>query len=146
MILPSLSFKTRWIGVFAGVLALALTALSPSARSQKIRSDEETARILALEKFAVQDGVVTGEVRNKSIHALRDVQLFIRYTWLWEDERHPGQIDPGTSAYYTLNETIQPGGKINFAYKPSPPLPKIAGGRFDISVKVAGFTEIIPQK
>lgn len=146
MILPSLSFKPRWIGVFAAVLALALTALPPSARSQKVRSDEETATILALEKFAAQDGEVTGEVRNKSSHTVRDVQLFIRYTWLWDNERNPGNIDPGTSTYYTLNETIQSGEKINFSFKPSPPLPKIAGGRFETSVKIAGFTEIIPQK
>ena len=143
---PNLSAKIRAIGVFTVMISLALTVLSSVARSQTIRSDEETARILAIEKLAVQDGVVTGEVRNKSIHALRDVQLFIRYTWLWDDERHPGKIDPGTSAYYTLNETIQPGGKINFTFKPSPPLPKIAGGRFETSVKIAGFSEIIPQK
>ncbi|HEX6769277.1 MAG TPA: hypothetical protein VF208_07985 [Candidatus Binatia bacterium] len=146
MISPNLSAKIRAVGVFAVMISLALTVLSSVARSQTIRSAEETARILAIEKLAVQDGVVTGEVRNNSIHALRDVQLFIRYTWLWDDERHPGKIDPGTSAYYTLNETIQPGGKINFTFKPSPPLPRIAGGRFDTSVKIAGFSEIIPQK
>lgn len=145
MILPSLATNARRIGVFAAMLAFALTALPAPVRSQKIRSDEETARILAIEKFASQDGQVTGEVRNKSSHAVRDVQLFIRYTWLWDDERHPGKIDPGTSTYYTLNETIQSGEKITFTYKPSPPLPKIAGGRFETSVKIAGFTEIIPQ-
>lgn len=134
------------LGMIVTAVILATTWLGTSARSQTIRSDEETARFLVIEKLAVQDGVVTGEVRNKSIHALRDVQLFIRYTWLWDDERHPGKIDPGTSAYYTLNETIQPGGKINFTFKPSPPLSKIAGGRFETSVKIAGFSEIIPQK
>jgi hypothetical protein len=145
MNLPSLATNARRIGVFAAVLALALTALPASVRSQKIRSDEETARILAIEKITTQDGGVTGEVRNKSSHAVRDVQLFIRYTWLWDDERHPGKIDPGTSTYYTLNETIRSGEKITFTYKPSPPLPKIADGRFETSVKIAGFTEIIPQ-
>ena len=134
----------RMIAV-AAALALSLTFLPSAARSQKVRSDEETARILAVEKFAVQDGVVTGEVRNKSNRAVREVQLFVRYTWLWDDERNPGKIDPGTSTYYTLNETINPGSKTSFIYKPSPPLPKIAGGRFETSVKIAGFSEIIPQ-
>lgn len=136
----------RLSGVVATVLALALTSLPFVARSQNIRSEEEAARILVIERLAVGDRVVSGEVRNKSIHAVRDVQLFIRYTWLWEDERHPGKTDPGTSTYYTLKETIQPGATTNFSYAPSPPLPKIAGGGFHTSVTIAGFSEIIPQK
>ena len=146
MISLNLFPNIRAIGVFAAIVSLVVTVQPPAVRSRMIRSDEETARILIIEKFAVQDGVVSGEVRNKSLHALRDVQLFIRYTWLWDDERHPGKIDPGTSAYHTLNETIPPGDKIAFTFKPSPPLPKIAGGRFETSAKIAGFTEIIPQK
>jgi len=117
------------LGIFVTVVILALIWLGASAQAQKVRSEEETARILALDKVTV-----------------RDVQLFVRYTWLWDDERNPGNIDPGTSTYYALKETIQSGEKIDFTYKPSPPLPKIAGGRFETSVKIAGFTEIIPQK
>ena len=134
------------LGIFVTVVTLALIWLGASAQAQKVRSEEETARILALEKVTVRDGVVSGEVRNKANHPVRDVQLFVRYTWLWDDERNPGNIDPGTSTYYALKETIQSGEKIDFTYKPSPPLPKIAGGRFETSVKIAGFTEIIPQK
>jgi len=146
MISPSLSSRIRLIGLVTTVLTLALVALPPVVRSQKIRSDEETARMVAIEKLAVKDGVVTGEVHNKSDHVVREVEIFIRYTWLWDDERNPGKVDPGTSTYYSLKETINPGNSISFIYKPSPPLPKIAGGRFETSVKIAGFTEIIPQK
>jgi len=134
------------LGIFVTVVIPALIWLGASAQAQKVRSEEETARILALEKVTVRDGVVSGEVRNKANHPVRDVQLFVRYTWLWDDERNPGNIDPGTSTYYALKETILSGEKIDFTYKPSPPLPKIAGGRFETSVKIAGFTEIIPQK
>lgn len=116
------------------------------AHGQKIRSEEETAKILALEKVTVKDGVVSGEVRNLAKHPVREVQLFIRYTWLWADERNPGKTDPGTSTYYMLKETLQPGAKVSFSFTPSPPLPKISGGRFDTSVMISGFTEVIPQK
>jgi hypothetical protein len=145
MIPTNLARSMRLIGVATTVLALAIASLPSVAKSQKVRSEEESARILAIEKLTVHEGVVTGEVRNKSNHAVRDVQLFVRYTWLWEDERNPGETDPGTSTYHALKETIQPGGTINFVYTPSPPLPKISGGRFDTSVTIAGFTEIIPQ-
>jgi hypothetical protein len=134
------------IAIGAGAIAFLFLLLVSAAQSQMVRSDEETARILSIEQLSIKEGVVQGQVRNKSDHAVRDVQLFIRYTWLWDDERNPGKIDPGTSTYYTLKETIQPKATINFIFAPSPPLPKIAGGRFDASVKIAGFTEIIPQK
>ncbi len=140
-----LVLRRRLIGAMSMVLALAIASL-PAAEAQNVRTDEETARIVAIEKLTVKDGLVTGEVRNRSNHAVREVQLFIRYTWLWEDERNPGKTDPGTSTYYTLKETIQPGAMVNFSYAPSPPLSKIAGGRFDTSVTIAGFSEIIPQK
>jgi hypothetical protein len=133
----------------AGILSCALALLLlfvTGVESQTIRSEKEIARIVVLEQVAVQDGVVQGLVRNTSNHALADVQLFIRYTWLWDDERNPGTPDPGTSTYHTLKETIQPNSTVKFVYKPSPPLSTFSGGRFDTSVKVAGFTEIIPQK
>ena len=102
------------LGIFVTVVILALIWLGASAQALKVRSEEETARILALEKVTVRDGVVSGEVRNKANHPVRDVQLFVRYTWLWDDERNPGNIDPGTSTYYALQETIQSGEKIDF--------------------------------
>ena len=145
MIPTNLARSMRLIGVATTVLALALASVPSVAQSQIVRSGEESARILAIEKLAVQESMVSGEVRNKSNHPVRDVQLFIRYTWLWDDERNPGRNDPGTSTYYTLKETIQPKSTINFVYKPSPALPKSSGGRFDTSVTIAGFTEIIPQ-
>ncbi|HEY7555665.1 MAG TPA: hypothetical protein VIH18_12735 [Candidatus Binatia bacterium] len=56
------------------------------------------------------------------------------------------KTDPGTSAYTTLKQTIPLGERLSFTFKPSPPLPKIAGGRFETSVTIAGFTEIIRQR
>jgi len=146
MISLTLPFRIRVSGVLTLVLAAALVGLSAAARAQEIRSEEEIARIIALDKVAVQDGVVTGEIRNKASHLVRDVQLLIRYTWLWDDEFKPGKNDPGTSTYHVLKETIPSGATRKFTYQPSPPLAKMAGGHFDTTVKIAGFTEIIPQK
>jgi hypothetical protein len=138
--------RRRLIGAISMALALAIASPPAAAEAQNVGTGEATARIVAIEKLAVKDGLVTGEVRNRSNHEVREVQLFIRYTWLWEDERNPGKTDPGTSTYYTLKETIQPGATVNFSYAPSPPLSKIAGGRFDTSVTIAGFSEILPQQ
>ena len=115
------------------------------ARSQAIRSPEEIKRIVTIEKPSVQDGTVSGEVHNLSSRTVRDVQLFIRHTWLWDNERHPGKVDPGTSTFQTLQQEIPPGGTARFSFTQSPPLAKAAGGHFVTTVSVAGFTEIIPQ-
>ena len=136
----------KWsIGVTALWLGIFMTLLQPPAYPQNIRSQKEIAAVLAIENLSIQEGFVSGDVRNKANHEVRDVEIFIRYTWLWDNERNPGKTDPGTSAYYTLKQTIPLGEKFSFTYKPSPPLPKIAGGRFETSVTIAGFTEVIPQ-
>jgi hypothetical protein len=136
----------RSTGTLAMALFIATAALPYAASAQQLRNDQDIAPIVVIEQLAIKDGRVSGAVRNKTSHMLRDVQLFIRYTWLWDDERNPGKIDPGTSTFHTLTETIQPGAKLDFTYQPSPPLPRIAGGHFETSVKIAGFTEVIPQR
>ena len=130
------------------VLSLAVTfvALAPAAWSQSVRDRADAPRILTVENVTFNDGEVSGEVANKSPNTVRDVQLLIRNTWLWNKEFKPGKNDPGTSTYYTLPKEVPPGGRVSFTFKPSSPLPKMAGGHFDRSVAVAGYTEIIPQK
>jgi hypothetical protein len=110
-----------------------------------VRTQQEIGRVLAVEKFTVADGAVAGELVNRSPHTIRDVQLFIRYTWLWANETKPGKEDPGTSTYYTLPKDIPAGGRLPFSFSPTPPLPSVSGGHFETSVSIAGYTEIIPQ-
>src|SRR5262245_389829 len=132
-------------GMAALSLAITLVVALPSASPQTVKSHEEAARVLTVEKILVTDGAVSGEVYNRSTRLVREVQLLIRYTWLWDDEMHPGKIDPGISAYYTLPQEIPAGGRVPFSFKPSPVLAKFAGGRYETSVIIAGFTEVIPQ-
>jgi len=140
------SNQTKWlIGCTVIWSALFATLLAYSARSQTVRERAEIASLLAIEKLSVQDGDVTGEIHNRSPHMIREVQLFIRNTWLWDEEFKPGKDDPGTSIYFTLPKEIPAGGRLPFTYSPSPPLPKASGGRFETTVAIAGFAEVIPQ-
>jgi hypothetical protein len=88
------------------------------------------------------DGGVTGEVVNNSQQTVRDVVLEIRYSWRWKNEFHPGADDPGSAAYYTINQAIPPGQSARFDYKPSSPLPVRQDGYFDTGASVAGFEQI----
>ena len=131
------SGSLMWSALFAALLA-------HSAGSQTVRERAEIAPFFAIEKLSVQEGVVSGEIYNRTSHTIRDVQLFIRYTWLWDEEFKPGKDDPGTSIYYTLPREIPAGGRLPFTYSPSPPLPKASGGRFETTVAIAGYAEVIP--
>ena len=128
---------------FAGLIMLATAQV---AGAQAIKSKEKSQRVAVIEKLMVKEGVVSGELLNKSANLLRDVQLFIRYTWLWDDEMKPGKTDPGTSVFYTLPKEIPPRGRLSFTFKPEPTLPRIAGGHFETTATVAAFSEVIQQQ
>jgi hypothetical protein len=126
-------------------LGLVVIAWPNLANPQSVLTKQEASRVLVLENVTVQDGVVSGEIRNNSSNTVRAVQLLIRYEWLWKNEFRPGKDDPGRSVYYDVPGEIPPGQTTRFQYAPNPPLPKRADGYFQISVSVAGFTQVIPQ-
>lgn len=139
--------QERRLGYWLISASIVLLLLLGSAltQAQMVRERGEIAKLLTLDKVNVADGAVSGNVVNHSPHTMRNVQLFIRYTWLWDNETKPGANDPGTSAYYTLPKEIAAGEHLPFTFKPSPPLAKMPGGHFETSVAIAGFTEVIPQ-
>ena len=124
------------------VLAGLTLGYHNSLWAQAIRDRDASTRIVSVEKLSVTDGSVSGEVVNHSRNTLRDVQLLIRYIWLWENETKPGNNDPSVSFYYNLPGEIPPGGRASFTFKPSQPLAKASTGHFETSASIAGFSEV----
>lgn len=111
-----------------------------------LMSQEDAGRVTSLRNIVVTDrGEVSGDVVNGTKNTVRDVQLQIVYSWLWKNETRPGKDDPGTARYYVLAQEIPPSQTRSFKYKPSPPLASRDDGRFDITVKIVGFTQVIQQ-
>ena len=133
--------------IFVSLLLGLILALWPKPSfSQNVASQEQAGSVLAIDKVMVQDGTVTGEIRNNSKNTVRDVQLFIRYTWLWANEFRPGKDSPSEVFYPTVSGDIAPGKSIPFKFTPGSPLPKRSGGKFaQPTVSVAGFTQVISQ-
>ena len=142
-----LSKQTQIRMILVSLLLGGIQALWPKPSfSQNVASQEQAGTVLTIDNVTVQDGTVTGEIRNKSKNAVRDVQLFIRYTWLWANEFHPGKDNPSEAFYQTVAGEIAPGGSLPFKFTPSSPLPKRSGGKFaQPTVSVAGFTQVISQ-
>jgi hypothetical protein len=123
--------KQTHIPVFVSLLLGLILALWPKPSfSQTVLSQQQASSVLAIDKVAVQDGTVTGEIRNNSKNIVRDVQLFIRYTFLWKNEFHPGKESPSTAFYPKISGEIAPGKSLPFKFMPSPPLPKRSHGQF----------------
>ena len=135
--------------VLMAILIFSALSVVPGAQpnpalSATLLSGDQAAQVVTIRNLTI--GVVSGELINKSARPLRDVQLLIRYVWLWNNEFHPGQDELGEAIYYTVEGEIPPGGSKPFTYRPASPLPSRTDGHFEVTVSVAGFTEILPQK
>jgi hypothetical protein len=141
--------KEAWVlGVFFSLLIGIVLGFGPNASwSQTVLSQQQADSVLRIENVAAQpDGSVSGVIRNNSKNTVRDVQLFVRSTFLWKNEFHPGKESPSVASYPTISGEIAPGGSLPFKFMPSPPLPKRTDGRFERpSVSIAGFTQVIQQ-
>jgi hypothetical protein len=122
---------------------LSLLCMEPAlARAETFLPAQEASQIVAVSNSTVRDGLVSGEIINRSATPVRDVQLLIRQIWYWNNEFQPGSDNPGTAQYYTVADVIPPGRNVPFTYRLTSPAPSRTDGQFEIAVSVAGFTQI----
>jgi hypothetical protein len=124
--------------------AALLVILSVDGRAAQVNISDQPPQAITVRNVSVKDGAVSGEIVNSSSRTIRDVQLLIRSTWLWSNERHPGEDNRGDAVYQTVEGDIPAGGSKPFTYRSGSS--KDAAGRFEVSVKVAGYSELIPAK
>lgn len=137
-----------YVGMFAAVAAIGIASSAREGQSAAamLGTAEKAAQVVTIRNLAVKDGQVSGELVNNSSRTLRDVQVLIRYSWHWTNEFRPPRDDMGEAVYHTVAGEIAPRGSKAFSYQPSPPLPSSKDGRYETTVSIAGYTEIIPQK
>jgi hypothetical protein len=112
-----------------------------SISSTRIVAEEQLARSVGLRDVEAKGGDISGVLVNTSGKVVRDVELLIRYAWLWNDEFRPGVESPGRVVYFTVRGEIPPGGREAFTYRVEPPLAGGSEGRFLPSVEVVGLAE-----
>lgn len=126
--------------VVVGMLSALFVALT--AEAAELVAPHQAADTVIVRDVREQNGLVYGQISNRSSRLIRDVRLLIRLTWSWNDERNPGAESPGRAVYHTVAEDIAPGESLVFHYRPDPPLPQRTDGRFGVSAEVVGLTEI----
>jgi hypothetical protein len=119
----------------SGIVIAAETTMVPPEQLQKI---------VEVRDVRSQPDRVTGVLVNLSSKPVRSIQVRIDRSWLWTNERHPGEEthDPGRSVIYTVPGEIAPGGRLPFTYRPDAPLPERRDGRFETSVTIVGLEQV----
>jgi hypothetical protein len=120
-------------------------ASTPKAIELPSQLKETADQVLTLERIAITDREVSGELVNRSSQGVYGVELQVLYSWRWNNDFHPGRDDPGRAEYFTIEKEISPGQRVAFVHTPSPPLPARKDGTFDISIKVIAFTRIFRE-
>lgn len=126
--------------LLAGSVVVSSAALADDAKI--VTRNGATAPIEVLDVKSAADGSVTGTLHNTSSAVIKDVKLLVKYTWYWKDERHPGDDNPGRSAYVAVPGEIAAGASAPFHYAPDPPPPKRTDGTFKTTVGVQEFAQI----
>lgn len=129
--------------LFSAVLVAGVPAKSMAV---SVMTPEQVSEVLSLEKLRVERSEISGVVTNRTPHTIRDVQLMVKYHWLWRDERDPGQNPPGTMVMVDLKQPLAPGESRSFSYTPDFSLPSRDDGYFMPEVNVAAFTTVVEQK
>jgi hypothetical protein len=135
----------KFLAVVLGVLGLILMQAA-AARTAEVMVADEPPQSVTVRNVSISDGAVTGEVVNSSSNPVRDVQLLIRYTWLWKNEMRPGEDTRGNAVFQNVEGELPPGGSKPFKYNPAFPMAAQADGHYEATVKVAGFTQLIPVR
>ncbi len=133
----------RRIGTFGVLLGILSLPLHGATATATVVSSSQADQTIVINDLVVRDNVVSGTIVNKSSATLREIEVLVRQTWLWEPERHPGTDDPGRTLPFMLGADVAPNASTSFTFD-TPPLPQRSDGRFITTMEVTGFTEVGP--
>jgi hypothetical protein len=129
--------------IFAALLGILSLPLHAATATTAVVPSSEAAQTIVINDLTVREGSVSGTIVNKSSATVRGVELLLRQTWLWNDERHPGTDSPGRTLPFTLAGDVAPNASAPFTFQ-IPPLAQRSDGRFVTTMDVTGFTKVGP--
>ena len=135
--------KSAKSALATAIAAWAIALSAAAVFGQRILTQEEAAKSVAVRNLKVAPTEVSGEVVNNSPHTVRDIEVLIQYHWLWTNEFKPGAESPGQSAVIKLDRQLSPGESAAFRHAPDPPPASRKDGRFEPEVVIVGFTTVI---
>ena len=86
------------------------------------------------------DGTIEGELLNTTAQRVTDVQVLVRYSWVWARESNAERDDPSWANTFTFPVDLRPGDSSPLSIPPLRTLEPRDDGKFLISAKVMGYT------
>ncbi|HEV7732750.1 MAG TPA: hypothetical protein VGR62_11335 [Candidatus Binatia bacterium] len=130
------SIRPLWLTI----PALAVTTMVFAA---DVVPPAHVERMVAVESASRVGDTVTGRLVNRTNDVVTDVQVMIRDTFSWTNERSPGSDDPGQATNAVVKGPIPPGGSVTFELtEPAPP--HRTDGSYETAVSVISFTKLEP--
>ena len=123
-------------------VALSSIAAVAVAEQSRVVSTQAMENVVAVEILRVDGSVIEGRVTNRTAHRVQRPELVATYSWLWHDDRHPGEDNPGWVTYAVVPDDLGPHESAEFTIDPGRPLPDRDDGKFMTSVAVTRVTEL----
>ena len=87
-----------------------------------------------------ENGTIEGELLNTTAQRVTDVQVLVRYAWVWARESTLEREDPSWANTFTFPVDLKPGDTTPLSIPPLRELTVRDDGKFLISAKVMGYT------
>ncbi len=124
-------------------LAIPILAVTTMVRAADVVPPGNLERMLTVESVSRIGNVVTGRIVNRTNDVVTDVQVMVRDTFSWTNERSPGSDDPGQATNAVVKGPIPPGGSVTFELTEAAP-PARTDGTYETAVSVISFTKLEP--
>ena len=127
------------------LLSLLLTFGPLSVPAQEIISEQvlhqrSIERAVTFLYEVADDGTIEGELLNTTALRVTDVQVLVRYSWVWARESNVERDDPSWANTFTFPVDLRPGDSSPLSIPPLRALEARDDGKFLISAKVMGYT------
>jgi hypothetical protein len=123
-------------GLGAGLWLVAATAGAAMDEGERVTTSLD--RDVRVENVSSNSNEVRARIVNETGEQLENVRLLVSDTFLWNNERHPGENSPGGAHAVDVQGPIPPHGSTTVRFERPDPLPDRPDGQF--------VTEVVPTE
>jgi hypothetical protein len=134
--------KTAMLALVSFTTLLGLLVTEAAAQSATVLPESAVRQQVEIRDLLDAPERVQGVIVNNTDAVLRNVVLFIAYSWRWNDERNPGQDTMSFGDRIEIAGDVPPGGSAGFAYMPTRMLSDRTDGFYQIDVTVRSFKRV----
>ena len=122
------------------LLILILVGAAFGASANQVLEQRQIERSVALLFEVVDGGIIEGELINTTSQRVSDIEVLVRYSWVWHRDGAAKDDDPSWSNSFTFPIDLAPGESSPLTIPPLKPIVERDDGHYVINAKVMGYT------